>query len=151
MFHVNAWGIPYTAPLVGCSLVFPGPRLDGASLWKLMDAEGVYSAWGVPTVWLGLLAEMRKRGGPPQGLGDVVIGGSAAPRSMIEAFEDAGVNVCHAWGMTEMSPIGTQGNLPRHLQHLPRDEQIRLKSKQGRGVFGVDLKIVGEDGATRAP
>ena len=150
LFHVNAWGIPYAAPLAGCSLVFPGPRLDGASLWELMDAEGVYSAWGVPTVWLGLLAEIRKRGGPPQGLGDVVIGGSAAPRSMIEAFEDAGVNVCHAWGMTEMSPIGTQGNLPRHLEHLPREERMRLKAKQGRGVFGVDLKIVGEDGE-RAP
>ena len=147
LFHVNAWGIPYTAPLVGCSLVMPGPRLDGASLWELMDAEEVYSAWGVPTVWLGLLAEMRKRGRAPKGLGDVVIGGSAAPRSMIEAFEDAGVNVCHAWGMTEMSPIGTQGNLPRHLEHLPREEQMRLKAKQGRCVFGVDLKIVGENGA----
>ena len=106
----------------------------------------MYSAWGVPTVWLGLLAEIRKRGRPPEGLGDVVIGGSAAPRSMIEAFERAGVNVCHAWGMTEMSPIGTQGNLPAHLSHLPEDERMRLKGKQGRRVFGVDLKIVGEDG-----
>ena len=147
LFHVNAWGIPYAAPLIGCSLVMPGPRLDGASLYELMDAEGVYSAWGVPTVWLGLLAEIRRRGRPPEGLGDVVIGGSAAPRSMIEAFEDAGVNVCHAWGMTEMSPIGTQGNLPAHLSDLPRDERMRLKGKQGRRVFGVDLKIVGEDGA----
>ncbi len=146
LFHVNAWGIPYAAPLAGCSLVFPGPRLDGASLWELMEAEEVYSAWGVPTVWLGLLGEIRRRGRPPRGLGDVVIGGSAAPRAMIEAFEDAGVNVCHAWGMTEMSPIGTQGNLPRHLEHLPRDERMRLKGKQGRRVFGVDLKIVGEDG-----
>ena len=147
LFHVNAWGIPYAAPLIGCSLVMPGPRLDGASLYELMDAEGVYSAWGVPTVWLGLLAEIRKRGRAPEGLGDVVIGGSAAPRSMIEAFEDAGVNVCHAWGMTEMSPIGTQGNLPGHLAGLPKADRMRLKGKQGRRVFGVDLKIVGEEGA----
>ena len=146
LFHVNAWGIPYAAPLMGCSLVMPGPRLDGASLYELMDAEGVFSAWGVPTVWLGLLAEIRRRGRPPEGLGDVVIGGSAAPRSMIEAFEDVGVNVCHAWGMTEMSPIGTQGNLPAHLGGLPKEERMRLKGKQGRRVFGVDLKIVGEDG-----
>ena len=146
LFHVNAWGIPFTAPLVGCSLVMPGPRLDGASLWELMEAEEVYSAWGVPTVWLGLLAEIRKRGRPPEGLGDVVVGGSAAPGSMIEAFEDHGVNVCHAWGMTEMSPIGTHGNLTGPLAALPREDKLRLKGKQGRRVFGVDLKIVDEDG-----
>jgi fatty-acyl-CoA synthase len=146
LFHVNAWGLPYCAPLVGCSLVMPGPRLDGASLWELMDAEEVYSAWGVPTVWLGLLGEIRKRGALPKGFKDVVIGGSAAPRSMIEAFEDAGVNVCHAWGMTEMSPIGTHGNLPSALDHLPREDRMRLKATQGRRAFGIDLKIVDEDG-----
>ena len=146
LFHVNAWGIPYAAPLAGCSLVMPGPKLDGASLYELMDAEGVFSAWGVPTVWLGLLGEIRKRGGPPRGLGDVVIGGTAAPRSMIQAFEDAGVNVCHAWGMTEMSPIGTQGNLPGYLSQLPKEERLKLKGKQGRRVFGVELKIVDEEG-----
>ncbi len=147
MFHVNAWGLPYAAPLAGASLVFPGPALDGPSLFRLMDAEGVYSAWGVPTVWLGLLAEIRAQGRLPKGFGDVVIGGSAAPRSMIEAFEDRGVNVCHAWGMTEMSPIGTQGNLPAYLAARPEAERIALKMTQGRRVFGVDLKIVGENGA----
>lgn len=146
LFHVNAWGLPYAAPLSGASLVMPGPHLDGASLFDLMDKEEVFSAWGVPTVWMGLLAEVRKRGHMPKGFGDVVIGGSAAPRSMIETFEDAGINVCHAWGMTEMSPVGTQGNLPVHLEHHPRDERMRLKAKQGRKVFGVDLKIVDEDG-----
>ena len=147
LFHVNAWGVPYAAPLIGASMVFPGPKLDGASLWELMDREQVFSAWGVPTVWLGLLAEIRRRGRPPEGLGDVVIGGSAAPRAMIEAFEAVGVNVNHAWGMTEMSPIGTQGNLPPAMQDLPAEERIRLKCTQGRRAFGVDLKICDEDGA----
>ncbi|MFC2967265.1 long-chain fatty acid--CoA ligase [Acidimangrovimonas pyrenivorans] len=146
LFHVNAWGLPYSAPLAGASLVMPGPHLDGASLFELMDKEQVYSAWGVPTVWLGLLAEIKKRDRLPLGFGDVVVGGSAAPRSMIEAFEDAGVNVCHAWGMTEMSPVGTQGNLPSYLQDAPREKRMALKAKQGRPVFGVDLKIVDEDG-----
>ena len=147
LFHVNAWGVPYAAPLIGASMVFPGPKLDGANLWELMDREQVFSAWGVPTVWLGLLAEIRRRGRPPEGLGDVVIGGSAAPRAMIEAFEAVGVNVNHAWGMTEMSPIGTQGNLPPAMQDLPAEERIRLKCTQGRRAFGVDLKICDEDGA----
>ncbi len=146
LFHVNAWGLPYAAPLTGATLVMPGPGLDGASLFDLMNDEEVYSAWGVPTVWMGLLAEVKKRGRMPKGFKDVVIGGSAAPRPMIEKFEDQGVNVCHAWGMTEMSPVGTQGNLPVHLEDLPRAERMRLKAKQGRQVFGVDLKIVDEDG-----
>ena len=146
LFHVNAWGSPYAAPLAGASLVMPGPRLDGASLYDLIEAEKVYSAWGVPTVWLGLLAEIRKRGRLPEGFGDVIVGGSAAPRSMIEAFEDAGVNVCHAWGMTEMSPVGTQGNLPSHLADAPREVRMALKAKQGRKLFGVDLKIADDDG-----
>ncbi|GHE04978.1 long-chain fatty acid--CoA ligase [Defluviimonas sp. 20V17] len=146
LFHVNAWGLPYAAPLTGASLVMPGPGLDGASLFDLMDDEAVFSAWGVPTVWMGLLAEVKKRGRLPEGFKDVVIGGSAAPRPMIETFEDRGVNVCHAWGMTEMSPVGTQGNLPVHLNDLPREDRMRLKAKQGRQVFGVDLKIVDEDG-----
>ncbi|MFN3146808.1 MAG: long-chain fatty acid--CoA ligase [Paracoccaceae bacterium] len=146
LFHVNAWGLPYAAPLTGASLIFPGPALDGASLFNLMDAEHVYSAWGVPTVWLGLLAEIRQKGRTPKGFADVVVGGSAAPRSMIAAFEEMGVNVCHAWGMTEMSPVGTQGNLPPHMAGLSLDDRLALKSKQGRRVFGVDLKIVDEAG-----
>lgn len=146
LFHVNAWGLPYAAPLTGASLIMPGPALDGKSLFDLMDRENVVSAWGVPTVWQGLQAEIAQRGRNPNGFGEVIVGGSAAPRSMIEKFEKSGVNVCHAWGMTEMSPIGTHGLLSAHHRALPFDDQIALKSKQGRRAFGVDLKIVDEDG-----
>ncbi len=147
LFHVNAWGLPYAAPLTGASLIFPGPALDGESLFRLMDDEDVFSAWGVPTVWLGLQAEITKQGRIPAEFGDMVVGGSAAPASMIRDFEARGVNVCHAWGMTEMSPVGTQGNLPTHLDRLSLDEKVAIKGKQGRRIFGVDLKIVDEDGA----
>ncbi|WP_069300043.1 long-chain fatty acid--CoA ligase [Neptunicoccus sediminis] len=146
LFHVNAWGLPYAAPLTGASLVFPGAALDGPSVYKLMQDEEVFSAWGVPTVWLGLLAEIKAQGGKPSAFGEVIIGGSAAPRSMIEAFEGMDVSVCHAWGMTEMSPIGTVGLLNKTQDKLPQKERLDLKAKQGRRVFGVDLKIVDEDG-----
>ncbi len=146
MFHVNAWGSPYTAPLTGSALVMPGPNLDGKSLFELMDQTGVHSAWGVPTVWLGLLETIKAQGRVPNGFKDVVVGGSAAPRTMIEQFEERGVSLCHAWGMTEMSPIGTQANLTPPLSELPYDQQIDLKTKQGRRCFGVEMKIVDEDG-----
>lgn len=146
MFHVNSWGLPYAAPLVGASLIMPGAKLDGESLFALMDAEQVSASWGVPTVWLGLNAEITRQGRPPEGLGQVVIGGSAAPRSMIEGFEKVGIDVCHAWGMTEMSPVGTHGQLSASMAGLSFDAQMTLKQKQGRRVFGVDLKIVDEDG-----
>ncbi len=146
LFHVNAWGLPYASPMLGYSLVMPGPALDGESLFKLMDEEEVYSAWGVPTVWQGLLGEIDKQGRKPKTFADVVVGGSAAPRKMIETFEKMGVNVGHAWGMTEMSPIGTHGNMPRWVQELPFDQMIDVKAKQGRRAFGVDLKIVDEEG-----
>ncbi|MGV6812018.1 MAG: long-chain-fatty-acid--CoA ligase [Brevirhabdus sp.] len=149
LFHVNAWGVPYAAPITGTSIVFPGPNLDGASLWELMDAEKVYSSWGVPTVWLGLMEEIKKRGRPPEGLGDIVIGGSAAPRAMIEGFEKMGVGVTHAWGMTEMSPIGTLGNLSPSMENLPLQERLDIKQKQGRRMFGVEMKIVAEDGTVQ--
>ncbi len=146
LFHVNAWGLPYAAPLSGASLVFPGAALDGPSVHKLMEDEQVFSAWGVPTVWMGLLGEIKAKGGKPSAFGEVIIGGSAAPRPMIEAFENMDVSVCHAWGMTEMSPIGTVGVLNLEQQKLPQQERIDLKAKQGRRVFGVELKIVDEDG-----
>lgn len=146
LFHVNAWGLPYAAPLIGASLVMPGPAMDGPSLFKLMDQQKVYSAWGVPTIWMGLQAEMRAQGRKPENFGDVVIGGSAAPKSMIEEFEKQDITVGHAWGMTEMSPVGTHGCLPQWMEELPFDEQIAAKAKQGRRVYGVDLKIVDEDG-----
>ncbi|MBV0911706.1 long-chain fatty acid--CoA ligase [Anianabacter salinae] len=150
LFHVNAWGLPYAAPLTGASLVFPGPALDGDSLFKLMEGEQVFSAWGVPTVWQGLLGTIRKEGRAPNGFGDVVIGGSAAPSSMIRAFEDMGINVCHAWGMTEMSPVGTQGNLPARMAGAGADAKLAVKSKQGRRIFGCELKIV-DDAGNRLP
>jgi fatty-acyl-CoA synthase len=147
LFHVNAWGLPYTAPMVGASLIFPGGALDGASLFKLMDAEKVSSAWGVPTVWQGLAGEIANQGRIPDGFSNVVVGGSAAPRSMIEGFEKSGVSVCHAWGMTEMSPIGTQGNLPvSFAASATLEERLDLQQLQGRRVHGVELKIVDEDG-----
>ena len=146
MFHVNSWGMPYAAPIVGASLIMPGGKLDGPSLYDLMESEKVKASWGVPTVWLGLRAEIEARGKPPSSLDQVVIGGSAAPRSMIEAFEKMGVDVCHAWGMTEMSPVGTTGQLPNTMQDAPFEERMAKKSLQGRRIFGVDLKIVSEDG-----
>ena len=147
LFHVNAWGLPYAAPLTGASLIFPGGALDGASLFDLMDREKVTSAWGVPTVWLGLQAEISSRGRNPEGFSSIIVGGSAAPRSLIAAFEKSGVSVCHAWGMTEMSPVGTHGILSaHHKETLSEEELLDLKALQGRRVFGVDLKIVDENG-----
>lgn len=145
-FHVNAWGLPYAAPLMGHSLVMPGPALDGPSLFKLMDSEEVFSAWGVPTVWQGLAAEIAAQGRTPKGFSELVVGGSAAPRAMIEAFEKQGIDVQHAWGMTEMSPIGTHGKMPEWVKSEDFNAQIDRKSLQGRRMFGVDLKIIGEDG-----
>jgi acyl-CoA synthetase (AMP-forming)/AMP-acid ligase II len=147
LFHVNAWALPYSAPISGTSLIFPGAKLDGASLFNLMDSEKVDNSWGVPTVWLGLLNEMKQRGRKPEGLTDVIIGGSAAPQPMIEAFErDFGISVCHGWGMTEMSPIGTFGMLSPEMEQLPLDEKVALKVRQGRRLFTVDMKIVDENG-----
>ncbi|WP_299791352.1 long-chain fatty acid--CoA ligase [uncultured Marivita sp.] len=146
MFHVNSWGMPYAAPIVGASLVMPGGKLDGPSLYDLMESEQVTASWGVPTVWLGLRAEIEARGTPPSKLDQVVIGGSAAPRSMIEFFEKKGIDVCHAWGMTEMSPVGTTGQLPNSMDDAPFDTRMAKKALQGRRMFGVDLKIVDETG-----
>ncbi|MEO1138897.1 MAG: long-chain-fatty-acid--CoA ligase [Pseudomonadota bacterium] len=147
LFHVNAWGMPHTAPLAGMTMVMPGAQLDGPSLFKLMEAEHVYSAWGVPTVWAGLLQEIQTQGQPPKGFADLVVGGSAAPRSMILAFEEMGINVNQAWGMTEMSPIGTRGILPVALKQSPLDAQVDAKVGAGRRLFGVDFKLIDEDGS----
>ncbi|MBC7133454.1 MAG: long-chain fatty acid--CoA ligase [Roseovarius sp.] len=146
LFHVNAWGLPYTAPLSGMTLVMPGPNLDGPSLFRLMEGEEVFSAWGVPTVWAGLLAEIEAQGRVPRGFADLVVGGSAAPRVMIEAYEAHGVNVSQAWGMTEMSPIGTHGTLPPRYDHASPEERIAAKCCAGRRAFGVEFKVVGDDG-----
>ncbi|WP_348524741.1 long-chain fatty acid--CoA ligase [Paracoccus marinaquae] len=145
-FHVNAWGLPFYAPLAGASLIMPGPHLDGASLWDLCEEERVESAWGVPTIWQGLFAEIEKRGAKPSSMRHLVVGGSAMPRSLIEGFEKLGIEVNHAWGMTETSPLGSQGSLTRDQRELPFERQMALKTTQGRRVYGVDMKIVDEDG-----
>jgi len=151
LFHVNAWGLPYAAAVTGTSLIFPGPKLDGPSLFELMESEQAYGSWGVPTVWLGLIAEMKKRGRKPVGLKQLLIGGSAAPKPMIDTFErEYGITVIHGWGMTEMSPLGTVGHLLPSEEELPLEQRVDLRAKQGRRVFGVDLKIVDETG-TRQP
>ncbi len=149
LFHVNAWGMPYTAPLTGTALVMPGPRLDGASLFDLMDREGVTGSLGVPTVWRGLLTEIEKRGRKPKALSLAIIGGSACPRSMIAEIERAGIEVNHAWGMTEMSPVGTCGQLGPREDALPAEQRLNLKEMQGRRMFGVELRIVGDDGGAK--
>ena len=148
MFHVNAWGIPYSAALTGCKLVFPGPAMDGKSIYELIEAEKVSYAAGVPTVWQMMLGHMKPAGLKFSTLKRTVIGGSACPPAMIHAFqEDYGVEVLHAWGMTEMSPLGTLNTLKNKQLQLPQDEQMTIRLKQGRAIYGVDMKIVGEDGA----
>ncbi|MCD6673812.1 MAG: fatty-acid--CoA ligase [Burkholderiaceae bacterium] len=143
MFHVNAWGVPYSAPLVGAKLVFPGPQLDGKSIYELFEAEGVTFSAGVPTVWLGLLQHMKQTGAKFSTLQRTVIGGSACPPAMIRAFrEEYGVEVIHAWGMTEMSPLGTLCKLQNKHLKLPEAAQQKLLEKQGHVIFGVDMKIV---------
>jgi fatty-acyl-CoA synthase len=147
MFHVNAWGIPHAAPLNGTKLVLPGKDLDGKSLYELMEAEGVTCSAGVPTVWLGLLTYMREAGVKFSTLNRTVIGGSACPPAMLRTYEDDyGVQVIHAWGMTEMSPLGTLAKLNWEQAQRPLAAQRALLEKQGRVIFGVDMKIVGDDG-----
>ena len=147
MFHVNAWGIPHAAPLTGAKLVFPGKDLDGKSLYELMEAERVTYSAGVPTVWLGLLNHVREAGVKFSSLQRTVIGGSACPPAMIRMFRETyGVEVIHAWGMTEMSPLGTLSKLTWEQSQRSPDEQRKLREKQGHVMYGVDMKIVGDDG-----
>ena len=147
MFHVNAWGIPYSAALTGAKLVFPGPALDGKSIYELIETEKVTYAAGVPTVWQMLLTHMKPGGLKFSTLRRTVIGGSACPPAMISAFnDDYGVEVLHAWGMTEMSPLGTLCTLKNKHDTLPEAEKMKIRLKQGRAIYGVDMKIVDEAG-----
>ena len=149
MFHVNAWGIPYSAAMVGAKLVLPGPALDGASLAKLIDQERVSIALGVPVIWQGLLASLAESGSKAESLTRTVVGGSACPPSMIKEFNDLyGIEVIHAWGMTELSPFGTANTLLGHQVNLPLDIKLALRQTQGRPPYGVELKIVDDEGAT---
>ncbi|RZU02430.1 fatty-acyl-CoA synthase [Rivibacter subsaxonicus] len=147
MFHVNAWGLPYVACMVGAKLVFPGPWLDGRSLHDLFESEGVTMSAGVPTVWQGLLAHVEANGLGFSTMRRTVIGGSACPTTMMRTFQDRfGVQVLHAWGMTEMSPVGTVCTLKANQLRLDAEQRIAVQAKQGRAVFGVDMKIVDDEG-----
>jgi fatty-acyl-CoA synthase len=147
MFHVNAWGIPYSAALTGAKLVFPGPGMDGKSVYELIESERVTYAAGVPTVWQMLLGHMQPAGLRFSTLKRTVIGGSACPPAMITAFNDQyGVEVLHAWGMTEMSPLGTLCTLKNKHLAMSEADKMKIRLKQGRAIFGVDMKIVDADG-----
>ncbi|MDM0020113.1 3-(methylthio)propionyl-CoA ligase [Variovorax saccharolyticus] len=147
MFHVNAWGIPYSAALVGAKVVFPGPALDGKSVYDLIEAEKVTFAAGVPTVWQMLLGHLQANGLRFSSLKRTVIGGSACPPAMIHAFQELyGVDVLHAWGMTEMSPLGTLCTLKNKHLTQSAEQQTAIRMKQGRAIFGVDMKIVDGSG-----
>ncbi|MFN9805175.1 MAG: 3-(methylthio)propionyl-CoA ligase [Betaproteobacteria bacterium] len=147
MFHVNAWGLPYVAPMVGAKLVFPGGALDGKSLYELFEAEKVTCSAGVPTVWQGLLAHTEAGNLRFSTMNRTVIGGSACPPSMLRLFQEKyGVQVLHAWGMTEMSPLGTVSTFKGKHRALDDASRTALQYKQGRVIFGVDMKIVDADG-----
>ncbi len=147
MFHVNAWGLPYSVMLTGAKLVFPGPALDGKSIYELFEQEGVTFSAGVPTVWLSLLAHVSQNYLNFSTFKRTVIGGSACPPAMMKTFRhDYGVDVVHAWGMTEMSPLGTSCTLAGKHMQLPEEAKQTILEKQGRVIFGVDMKIVDDDG-----
>jgi len=147
MFHVNAWGLPYSAAMTGAKLVFPGPAMDGKSIFELIESEKVSFAAGVPTVWQMMLAHMQAGKLRFSTLKRTVIGGSACPPAMITAFNDQyGVEVLHAWGMTEMSPLGTVCTLKNKHADLPDAQKMKVRLKQGRGIYGVDMKIVDPEG-----
>jgi acyl-CoA synthetase (AMP-forming)/AMP-acid ligase II len=147
MFHANAWGNPYGAAMCGAKMVFPGDKMDGQSIYELLDQEKVTLTLAVPTVWLMLLQYLQKTGRKLPFLKRVLIGGSAAPKSMIQTFEqEYDVQVIHGWGMTEMSPLGTVGTLKEKFRDLPYDEKLNIKAKQGRAIYGVDMKIIDAQG-----
>lgn len=146
MFHVNAWGLPYAAPMVGAKLVLPGPRLDGASLYDLFQNEGVTFTAGVPTVWLGLLDWMAVNGRSLKSLKRVVIGGAALTTTMMDRFGRMNIDVRHAWGMTETSPVGSVATLKPKHQQWSGEDQSSLRLKQGRPMFGVEYRVIGSDG-----
>ena len=147
MFHVNAWGLPYSAAMTGCKMVFPGPAMDGKSIFELIESEKVTFAAGVPTVWQMMLSHMQAGNLQFSTLKRTVIGGSACPPAMINAFNDTyGVEVLHAWGMTEMSPLGTVCTLKNKHDGLSVEQKMKIRLKQGRGIYGVDMKIVDPEG-----
>jgi fatty-acyl-CoA synthase len=146
LFHACGWATPYTAPINGAKLVFPGPRLDGASLYELFEAEGVTLSLGVPTIWLGFAQHLTATGATCTTLRSVLSGGAAVPPALTEAFEERGIAMVQGWGMTEMSPLGTVSALKAKHLALDSAEQRAIKGKAGRPVFGVEMKIVDDSG-----
>lgn len=147
LFHANSWGISYLGPMVGANLIFPGKLMDGEAIFELVDKYQATTAAGVPTVWTNLLDFAEQKGRKLSSLRDVVVGGSAAPPWMFDAFEEKhDAKLLHAWGMTETSPLGTINRAIPQLKELPKEEQAKIRLKQGRPVFGIDLKIVDEEG-----
>lgn len=147
MFHVNAWGIPYSAPITGAKLVFPGPHMDGKSIYELFEQEKVTFSAGVPTIWLGLLTYVAQNNLKFSSFKRTVIGGSACPPAMMKTLRHTyGVEVVHAWGMTEMSPLGTTGTLQAKHMSLSDEAQEAVLVKQGHAIYGVDMKIVNDAG-----
>jgi len=150
MFHVNAWGLPYSSAIVGAKLVFPGPHLDGKSLYELFENEGVTFSAGVPTVWLGLLTHVKSQGLKFSSFKRTVIGGSACPPAMLATLmDDYGVEVIHAWGMTELSPLGTLSKLNAKQLQLPQAEQRRILEKQGKVIYGIDMAVIDDEGRSQ--
>ena len=147
MFHVNAWSLPYVGCMVGAKLVFPGAGLDGKSLYELFENERVTLSAGVPTVWQGLLAHVESNNLSFSTMKRTIIGGSACPPAMIRAFaEKYGVHVLHAWGMTEMSPLGTACTFKPKHEAMDAQQRYAVQAKQGRAIYGVDMKIVDPEG-----
>ncbi len=147
MFHVNAWGLPYSSAIVGAKLVFPGPHLDGKSLYELFESEQVTFSAGVPTVWLGLLNYVGANQLKFSSFTRTVIGGSACPPAMLRTLmDDYGVEVIHAWGMTELSPLGTLSKLTARQLKLPQEEQRRILEKQGKVIYGIDMAVIDDAG-----
>jgi len=146
MFHANAWGIPYAALMSGSKLVFPGMHMDGKNVYELLEKEGITYTAAVPTIWMMLLQYLEETGKKVETLEEVIIGGAAPPKSMIDAFQRKyNVNVVHAWGMTETSPVGTVCYFSAQHKKLPYEERLKLQCKQGRGVYGVELKITDDN------
>ena len=147
MFHVNAWGIPYAAAMFGAKLVLPGPALDGASLYELIESEKPQLLMGVPTVWLGLLQFLRESNHTLESVEVALVGGSAAPRAMIQEFEEKhNVFLVHGWGMTEMSPLGTTTVKTSDMEGMDLEKRYDLQQKQGKAFYGVEMTIVDEEG-----
>ena len=147
MFHANSWGLAFSCPMAGAKLVLPGAQLDGQSLHELIENEEVTFSAAVPTIWSILLKHLESNGGQLSSLQEVLIGGTAVPREMIDRFElRYDVRVVHAWGMTEVNPTGTMCRLANYMKSWSREQQLDIRQKQGKAIYGVQLKIVDDEG-----